>query len=144
MPLLTRSFVLVTLIVTLSACTGWRAQTEPPAMVIQGGQPDRVRLHLDDSRTVVLEEPYLVGDSVAGIEERVTRNSQVRARIAFPVTSVSSVDVRGVSPTRTGILVFGAIAAIVLLAQAATSGWSLCNPEVRTCRDLSFQPPGPR
>ena len=55
------------LLVYLSSCTSWKVPPVSPAQVITEDQPSKIQITLNDSSTMELEQPRLVGDTVRGL-----------------------------------------------------------------------------
>lgn len=63
------------------ACASWRAQPLAPERIVSEMHPERVRVTLRDSSMLVLKEPVISGDSIAG-EFNGTRTAIASHRIA--------------------------------------------------------------
>ena len=54
------------LVMSASACSTWQAATGDPRTVIRANAPSRARILKADGTEVLLREPWMDGDSVAG------------------------------------------------------------------------------
>lgn len=87
-----RAFLLVLL---TAGCTRWRTPPLAPQHVVAATpHPERIRLTLTDSSVVVLKDPVVAGDSIAGNTNR-TRISVPAERIARAEVPVRSNDPPG-------------------------------------------------
>jgi len=86
----TRRTVGSALAVLLPGCTSWHATTLPPRELIESEQPDVVRVTQTSGDQIVLREPSLAGDSIAGVwfEDR-------GIRIAVPLERVDALELPG-------------------------------------------------
>jgi hypothetical protein len=112
--------LLLSLAIPTSGCHSWQVQAVTPAELLTAASPPgEVRLRLLDSTQVVLREPRLAGDSVAGTVKG--------APTAVPVVSVADVAVRRFSAGRTVGLVGAGFATLFAVAAVAcaTEG---CGP----------------
>jgi len=100
-----------------SGCHSWQVQSVPPAELLAAPSPPaEIRLKLLDSTQVVLREPRLTGDSVAGMVKG--------ARAAVPVAHVAQVAVRRFSAGRTVGLVAASVASLFGVAAAVCAAES--------------------
>lgn len=105
---------LLALVLGMSACTSWRAQTAPAPEVVSAHADDAVRLRRHDGSVVVLTHPQVAGDSIVG------ELGDPPRRVAVATADVERVDVRGLNAARTGGLTLGIFAVVVAVAAAAT------------------------
>ena len=95
-----RPIALAMLMWFVPACTAWHVeQGVTPQQLIADRHPGAVRVTLPDRSQIVLDQPRITGDSVAGIVDG--RDSSVAA------SNVTQVAVRKVSSGRTAGLVVG-------------------------------------
>lgn len=120
----------------LLACTGWHAEGVAPAPYIADRHPDQVRLLLSDGTKAELSHPAIIGDSVVGTSQRITKSTQPggnpykppaplaseSARQAIALTEVQQVAVRKTSAGKTALFV-GVLLAPVVAAVIAVATW---------------------
>lgn len=100
-----------------SGCHSWQVQSVPAAELLAASSPPaEIRLKLLDSTQLVLREPRLTGDSVAGMMRG--------TRAAVPVADVAQVAVRRFSPGRTVGLVAASVASLFGVAAAVCAAES--------------------
>jgi len=117
-----RPTVVAVLVCFLPACTVWQVQPGiTPQQLIAARQPDAVRVTLPDRSQIVLDQPRITGDSVAGIVAG--RDSSVAA------SNVTQVAIRQISGGRTVGLVLG----LGLLAATIAAGVALSNICILQC-----------
>ena len=117
-----RAIALALLLWYVPACTTWQVQQGiTPQQLIAARQPDAVRVTLPDSSQIVLHEPTIAGDSVAGIVHG--RDSSVAA------SDVKQLAIRKVSGGRT----FGAVVGLGLLGALIAAGVALSNMCILSC-----------
>lgn len=104
-----RALVVLVCLALLSACTGWHTRNAPPAQAVSEGNPRTVRITRTDGSTLVLRDPQVTGDSIAGVSVRTD------SRVAVALTDVDEVQTREVSALRTG----GAALAVGLVTVSA-------------------------
>src|SRR6267143_1518697 len=108
-----RPIALALLLWYVPACTAWHVeQGVSPQELIAGKHPSAVRVTLPDRSQILLDQPSIAGDSLAGI---------VDGKAWSVATSVvSQVAIRKVSSGKTVGLVLGlgGLAAIIALAHA--------------------------
>jgi len=56
----------------LSSCTAWHVQGANPAQVVEQEQPSQIRVTMVDHSEVLLDEPYVSGDTLIGRERDLT------------------------------------------------------------------------
>jgi hypothetical protein len=110
-----RCWSAILLVIYVSGCTSWRAQTVAPERVLQDSHLVRkgVRVTTLDGQRFKVEHPALRADSLTG-----TRDA---AAIAIPLSQVRALDVRRLSAGRTTALVAGS-----LVGAAAATVTVLC------------------
>jgi hypothetical protein len=118
------------LFAAMTGCTHWVPANLPPAVVLAPReQPLRsIRIRLDDSSRLVLHDHLLRGDSVVGyLKSR--REPGARAPGVVPLAvrlgAIREVQLRRVSPVRTGLLGAGIAASAALLV--AMRDFSCCR-----------------
>jgi len=117
-----RPIALALLIWFVPACTAWHVeQGVTPQQLIADRHPGAVRVTLPDRSQIVLDQPRITGDSVAGIVAG--RDSSVAA------SNVTQVAIRQISGGRTLGLVLG----LGLLAATIAAGVALSNICILQC-----------
>jgi len=117
-----RVIALALLLWYVPACTTWQvARGVTPQQLIADKHPAKVRLSLGSNSEVVLEEPRVAGDSLAGIV-----NGKDSSVVASDVTQLA---IRKVSGGRTTGLVVG----LGLLAAIVAAGVALSNMCILDC-----------
>ncbi len=117
-----RPIVFAVLVSFLPACTVWQVQQGiTPQQLIAARQPGKIRVTLPDSSQIVLHEPTIAGDSVAGVVHG--RDSSVAA------SDVKQLAIRKVSGGRT----FGAVVGLGLLGAVIVAGVALSNMCILSC-----------
>jgi hypothetical protein len=104
------------------ACTSRHVeQGVTPQQLIADRHPDAVRVTLPDRSQIVLHQPSIAGDSLAGIVDG--RDSSVAA------SDVTQVAIRKVSAGRT----VGLVAGLALLGATIAAGVALSNMCILSC-----------
>ncbi len=117
-----RAIALALLIWYVPACTYWQvAQGITPQQLIADKHPAEVRVTLPDSSQIVLDEPSIAGDSLAGFV-----NSKDFSVVASDVTQVA---VRRVNGRKT----VGLVGGLGLLAGLIALGHALSNMCILDC-----------
>jgi len=117
-----RAIALALLLWYIPACTTWQvARGITPQQLIADKHPAKVRLSLAGNSQVVLEEPRVAGDSLAGFV-----NGKDSSVVASDVTQLA---IRKVSNGRTVGLVVG----LGLVAAAVAVGAALHNMCILDC-----------
>ena len=117
-----RAIALALLLWYIPACTTWQvARGITPQQLIADKHPAKVRLSLAGNSQVVLEEPRVAGDSLAGFV-----NGKDSSVVASDVTQLA---IRKVSGGRTMGLVVG----LGLLAAIVAAGVALSNMCILDC-----------
>jgi len=98
-----RCWSAILLVIYMSGCTSWRAQTVAPERVLQDSHLVRkgVRVTALDGQRFEVDHPALRADTLIG-----TRDA---AAIAVPLSQVRGLDVRRPSAGRTTLLVAGSL-----------------------------------
>jgi hypothetical protein len=114
-----RAVLLLVLVLYLGACTTWRVSTVGPRQAIEA-QPDRVRVTLLDSTTVVVDRPVVVNDSVATVslacqeESPGQRTCMMMPTTVLPLSEVVALELRRYQLGRT-LFMLGPLAVLVFL-----------------------------
>jgi hypothetical protein len=107
----------IALLLLVAACSSWRTEPVTPTQLIQSRQPRKIRIERVDGTRLVLAQPFVRGDTVAGTVRRDT------VRIAE--SDISRVAVRRFSWLRTGGLVVGTSGAALGVLCLMACGFSL-------------------
>lgn len=104
---------LVLLVGSLSGCVGsslksWRVQPPPPANVVTGQHPKRIRVLRTDNTKIVLRNPSVMGDSLVAVDA-------ADRRFAMPLTQVTQVEVEKTNGGKVAFVVVATVAGVVLL-----------------------------
>jgi len=99
----------------LVACSSWHLETMSPRELITSRQPDKVRVTTPRGRHVLVLNPRVSGDTLAGLDYRGNRR-------VVPVADIQSIETRRFS---TGMLVLGIAGAAVVTAIMASGCWSM-------------------
>src|SRR5207247_7181614 len=89
-----------TLLITMlcgSACQVWRTERIAPESLLTTRHPTKLRVIRTNGTQIVLEHPFLRGDTLSGTRPRWTGQDEVR----IPLTDVRQVASRGFSAGRT-------------------------------------------
>jgi hypothetical protein len=117
-----RAIALALLLWYIPACTTWQvARGVTPQQLIADKHPAKVRLSLASNSQVVLKEPRVAGDSLAGFV-----NGKDSSVVASDVTQVA---IRKVSSGRT----VGVVVSIGLLGALIALGHALSNMCILDC-----------
>src|SRR5690242_14886428 len=108
--------VALVLVVSLSACTTWSRQSNPPAQVVTSHPGALVRVTRTDHSVVTVRGARVVNDSLVG-----TTNDAARLPVSIAVSDVESIDTREVSGARTAGLGAGALLGIIAIAGIAAA-----------------------
>ncbi len=102
--------VLIALVMLVTGCASWSRSALVPEQNIGERNPKRVRVQLKDGRRLVIDHPYVVGDSLVGHSP----NS------AVALVDIESLDTRKTSAPKTVafILLMGTLAIGVAIAIA--------------------------
>jgi hypothetical protein len=99
-----------------AGCTSWRTQQLAPQQVISERHPDRIRVTLTDSSTLVLQHPTVSGDSIIGV------TSQTQVSVA--PAQVARLQVRRPNGWKTFGLVYLVVGTIAGIGMATGVGYS--------------------
>lgn len=129
----------VIVVMHLTGCYTWRTAGLTPRRYITEQRPAAVRLMLSDGQRITLENPEIVGQSVAGVptarpaESRVAAgaNTATPAAVMTPLDLVVGVEERQFSAARTGITIgvvaAAAVATLLAVFSNVTHGTG-CSP----------------
>ena len=98
------------------ACTSWHTETAAAPDAIARQQPSTARVTLFNGATVVVHEPRIVGDSLAGWSGDRTHE------VHIPLSDIRSTAIRKVSAAKTALLLAG-VGVTVAAVAAASSDW---------------------
>lgn len=112
-PVLFRITAISSLLVLAPGCATWVTQEVPPTTLLQQqrGSYSRVRVVRTDGERVVLRNPVIAGDSVAG---RQVQRDEPDRRIAIALSEVQQLQTIRTNLGQTALLVAGTGAAIFL------------------------------
>jgi hypothetical protein len=117
--------LLIGLIALTSACHTWRVESaSPQALLTSASPPGRLRVRLQDSTRLVLDQPHLLGDSLAGLQRTA---AGVQSSTAVPLESITEVAVRRFSTGKTVGLVAGSFAALFAVAAVGCAADGGCG-----------------
>jgi hypothetical protein len=85
------------LIVPAYGCTRWRVEELPPVQVIEQQRPDQIQLRRHDGERLVLQRPWVDGDSLAGLRARDTTRVAVADVSAVAVRRFGAVETLGLT-----------------------------------------------
>ena len=106
----------------LAACTAWRVQP-PPAQAVVARAPEKARLTLTDGTRLIVLHPRIDADSVRGVNEATDQS------VAFPLTTVTFIEIRQHSTARTLLLIVGIpVGSVVALVLGVVIGCALSSP----------------
>jgi hypothetical protein len=127
-----RLTTLFAMVLWATGCTRWQPETRPVPELLAGDSIDALRVTRGDSRRLVLYQPVLIGDSIAG-SRSARREDGVMApargppvgdrRLVVPLRDVLKVETRHVATGRSVLLALGiaSAAALALLIAIAVS-----------------------
>lgn len=109
--------VLLLAIAYLPGCVGWRTQNVAPVEELKQPVPHRLRVHLNDGRTVFLSFATVENDSLVGIERAEDAPGRAPGRSAFALNDITRTEARGPKAAGTlailgGVLLVGAFIAL--------------------------------
>ena len=104
------------LAVSLQACHGWVARTEPPREVLGTKEHSHVRVTTSDGVTREIIAAHVEGDSLKGYTDYTKPES---ARIAVSLGDIRSVETQSLHRVRTTLLVVGLGGVVLIGALAA-------------------------
>ena len=107
-----RGLVLLALTGVCAGCAEWAAQGFEPRVVVEREHPDRLRLVRTDSSRIELQQPRVMGDSLAGVA--------ASRPVAVPLDSVAYVELRRGNPALPYAAAGLGVAAGILVLLAAT------------------------
>ena len=110
-----RQGAVLSLLLSLPGCTGWRTENIAPATIMTNRKPSELRVRLADGRRVTLSEPRIHGDTLYGYS---TRGGWVSGTVSVPLAEVGAVETRHTDPFKTGLAAAG-LGAVVWLTVAA-------------------------
>ncbi len=119
-----RPVMLALLVLHLSACTSWQPTFLSPPQVIEEEEPDRVRITRSDGDRVIIRNPEVRADSIAGS----MNEAGSRTEMSVPISDIQWFEVRQPSRQHTIALVVILGFPVVLYGLLAL----LCTPS-RTC-----------
>jgi hypothetical protein len=96
-----RITALALLIAYVPACHTWRLESVRPADVIAAQSPSQVRVTLMSGKQLVLRQPVVVSDSLAGRSRRDT--------VAIPLREVVALETRQTKGAVTGLTILGGV-----------------------------------
>jgi hypothetical protein len=115
----------------LAGCASWH-RTGPTAQ-LPPAHPKTVRAHLKSGSTLVIENAYVIGDSLVGNVpgklpfDPVRHRDRIKAgpRVAVALADIERIDVKKVNPWRTTafIVVLGGIVFVVGIGMALSDGF---------------------
>ena len=116
-PFRCRPVALFLLLLYLGGCYSWRPTTVSPRQAIET-HPDRVRITLLDSTTVMVDRPSVVNDSIATTEEicQTGYPGGPRTCVSIPATVLPLSDVATLEVRRAAGGAYVAIAIVVVAA----------------------------
>ena len=100
------------LYLSFSACTSWRPDTLSPQAVVQS-HPSSLRVTYADSSSVVISNPQLQGDTIVGLNSKMTKGLRV------PLDTVVLTETRHGDAGKTVLTVLGVAAAAFAVAAVA-------------------------
>ena len=89
----------IVLCLGLAGCSSWQVQAVSPGQLFQSRPPGRVRVTRSDSTQLVIDQPRLGADGLAGVSKGVP--------VSVPLTQVRALAVRRGDPAKTVGLVVG-------------------------------------
>jgi hypothetical protein len=99
----------------VAACSSWHQETLSPSQLITSRQPDKVRVTIPGGRHVLVLNPRVSGDTLAGLDFRGDRK-------VVPVADIQTIETRRFS---TGKLALGVAGLAVFTAIMASGCWSM-------------------
>ena len=110
----------------LSSCTAWHVQGAGPAQVVEEEHPSQLRVTMVDNSEVLLDEPYVSGDTLIGRERDLTAFGSIYDDPkSLPVRRVLLSDISHVAIQKTDVgrgMVIGLGIAAVAMSVVAMAG----------------------
>lgn len=107
-----KRYVLMTAVLFLPACMTW-SQSQPPGAALEHTSRQPLRIERTDHSTIEITSASVQGDSLIG-----TAADGSNARVSIPVSDITAVATREISPGRTlaltGGVVLGTLGALFL------------------------------
>ena len=116
---LRRSTMVLLALGYLPGCMTWKTQNVAPVQALKQPVPPRLRVQLNDGRTVFLTSARVENDSLVGFERAEDAPGRPAGRTAFALSDVARTDTRGPKTIANLAIVVGVAAAVALYALAA-------------------------
>jgi hypothetical protein len=120
-----RASGILMLAVWLSGCSTWRTESVAPQQFITENRPGKIRLLLNDSNTVQVQDPRILRDSVVG-DQYVGNTNR---RVAVPMGDILSVQTSHLNIGKTALYgagIIGGVALLVILSGQSNTGCVYC------------------
>jgi hypothetical protein len=128
-----RTVPAVALLIIVTACTSWHAESVSPQELIDARHPSRVRVTLVSGDRLVVRSPRIVVDTLLGFGVRkgllwwlLGREGRGTA-VALPLSRVHGIAVRRFSVLKTGAFVGGSFAVAMAIGNALGDCISFCQ-----------------
>ena len=109
---------------TLPGCTAWHSRPPTPATFAAANSKVQVRVTFASGSSILLTAPVVSGDSLIGIAALGPKDLYTVGRVAFPLSDVREVAVKGPDFGGTAVLIVGIGVAVLLVAAAFSSSGS--------------------
>jgi hypothetical protein len=114
---------IVTLALTASACTTWRAEMRPLPAPLDGDTLPQIRVFTRNRQTIVVYEARLAGDSIVGFS--LPRRDPNASRVAIPTRDVAEVSYLATDGAKTTVAVAVLVVGVLLFAIVASCASSV-------------------
>lgn len=137
-----RTVIAVVAIIISEACTHWTAVELQPG----AGNTGQVRVILTSGAELLVQAPYLSGDSLVWLSSTRADGSRVAPgdsliRQGVPISQVAKIEARRIDPVATSLAVLGGIALVAAVASSGNSGkGSSGGSSCSSCDTLSSCP----
>ena len=97
----------------LSSCTSWQVSPVSPEQAINEDQPSKVRVTLDDSSMVEMEQPRMVGDTLRGLVKSGVDDSVAERDVLL--ADIATMKVQKTNVTKSILLPVGIVAGVFVV-----------------------------
>jgi hypothetical protein len=116
---------MVTLALTASACTSWRAEMRPLPAPLDGDTLPQIRVFTRNGETIVVYEARLAGDSILGFSR--PRRDANSTSVAIATRDVAEVSYLATDGAKTTIAVVVLLLGVILVAGVASCASALSS-----------------